>query len=143
MTFHNFRQFGLFVVHNFGYCSVHPNQTDGREYQDEYPRTGPKSGTSQQITKDDWPEETSQTTNPSNHSSYYTNLGWEIFWDMFVNSRKLFHSRDIGEPFGFLTWFEFAPEDETAFNELLTQLCQSEEWKYVDREIDIRLTRIE
>lgn len=58
-------------------------------------------------------------------------------------ARKLFHSRDIGEPFDFLTWFEFAPEDETAFNELLIQLRQSEEWKYVDREIDIRLRRIE
>ncbi len=58
-------------------------------------------------------------------------------------ARKLFHCRDIGEPFDFLTWFEFAPEDEEAFNELLAQLRRSEEWSYVDREIDIRLKKIE
>lgn len=58
-------------------------------------------------------------------------------------ARKLFHSKDIGEPFDFLTWFEFAPEDENAFNELLQQLRSSEEWAYVDREIDIRLKRID
>jgi chlorite dismutase len=57
-------------------------------------------------------------------------------------ARKLFHCRDIDEPFDFLTWFEFAPEDEPAFDELLIQLRQSEEWKFVDREIDIRLKRV-
>lgn len=57
-------------------------------------------------------------------------------------ARKLFHSRDINEPFDFLTWFEFAPDDEPAFNELLKHLRNSEEWKYVDRDIDIRLMRV-
>ena len=28
-------------------------------------------------------------------------------------ARRLHHGRDLGEPFDFLTWFEFAPEDAT------------------------------
>jgi len=33
-------------------------------------------------------------------------------------ARQLYHSRDIGEPFDFLTWFEYAPEHSEAFEEL-------------------------
>lgn len=55
-------------------------------------------------------------------------------------ARQLHHSRDLGEPFDFLTWFEFAPEAEPAFDELLARLRASPEWDYVDREIDIRLS---
>lgn len=54
-------------------------------------------------------------------------------------ARRLHHSRDLGEPFDFLTWFEFAPEAETAFDELLARLRASPEWDYVDREVDVRL----
>ncbi len=54
-------------------------------------------------------------------------------------ARRLFHSRDLGEPFDFLTWFEFAAADETAFDHMLDRLRASEEWQYVDREIDYRL----
>ncbi|MFN8889797.1 MAG: chlorite dismutase, partial [Cyclobacteriaceae bacterium] len=57
-------------------------------------------------------------------------------------ARKLYHCRDIGEPFDFLTWFEYAPEHATAFEDLVGKLRETEEWKYVDREIDIRLTRV-
>lgn len=57
-------------------------------------------------------------------------------------ARKLFHSRDIGEPFDFLTWFEFAPSDVEVFEELLYTLRKTEEWTYVDREIDIRLNKL-
>lgn len=56
-------------------------------------------------------------------------------------ARRLHHARDLGEPFDFLTWFEFAPEHEPAFDELLVELRASEEWKYVEREVEIRLTR--
>lgn len=56
-------------------------------------------------------------------------------------ARALYHSRDLGEPFDFLTWFEFAPEDTPAFDHLLAELRASEEWAYVEREVDIRLTR--
>lgn len=57
-------------------------------------------------------------------------------------SRKLYHCRDIGEPFDFLTWFEYAPTDAAAFEELVTALRQTEEWKYVEREVDIRLIKV-
>lgn len=57
-------------------------------------------------------------------------------------ARKLYHSRDLGEPFDFLTWFEFAPDVEAAFDHMLDRLRTCGEWDYVDREVDIRLTRI-
>src|SRR5215471_5055327 len=56
-------------------------------------------------------------------------------------ARQLYHSRDIGEPFDFLTWFEYAPQHSEAFEELVRTLRNTEEWRYVDREIDIRLAR--
>lgn len=56
-------------------------------------------------------------------------------------ARRLHHSRDLGEPFDFLTWFEFAREDEAAFNELLAMLRVTEEWAFVDREVEIRAER--
>ena len=56
-------------------------------------------------------------------------------------ARRLHHGRDLGEPFDFLTWFEYAPADAPAFEELVAGLRTTEEWRYVDREIDIRLTR--
>lgn len=56
-------------------------------------------------------------------------------------ARKLYHCRDIGEPFDFITWFEYAPSDTDAFEELVGTLRNTEEWTYVDREIDIRLIR--
>lgn len=58
-----------------------------------------------------------------------------------VVARKLYHSRDIGEDFDFLTWFEFAPEHSNQFDELVNHLRNTEEWKYVTREIDIRLIK--
>ncbi len=54
-------------------------------------------------------------------------------------ARRLYHGRDLGEPFDFLTWFEFAPEHEAAFEELV--LRETEEWSYVEREVDLRLAR--
>lgn len=56
-------------------------------------------------------------------------------------ARRLHHSRDLGEPFDFLTWFEYAPEDEPGFDELVALLRATEEWAYVEREVDIRLRR--
>jgi hypothetical protein len=58
-------------------------------------------------------------------------------------ARRLHHCRDLGtpEPFDFLTWFEYAPSDANAFDELVAKLRASEEWRYVGREVDIRLTR--
>ena len=56
-------------------------------------------------------------------------------------ARRLHHGRDLGEPFDFLTWFEFAPEHAAAFEELVRRLRETEEWTYVEREIDLRLAR--
>lgn len=56
-------------------------------------------------------------------------------------ARRLHHSRELGEPFDFLTWFEYAPEHAGDFEELVHCLRETEEWRYVDREVDIRLTR--
>jgi hypothetical protein len=58
-------------------------------------------------------------------------------------ARRLHHCRDLGpdEPFDFLTWFEYTPSDAGAFEDLVGQLRASPEWSYVDREIDIRLSR--
>jgi chlorite dismutase len=56
-------------------------------------------------------------------------------------ARRLHHCRDLGEaePFDFLTWFEFGPSDAPAFDRLVGELRASEEWAYVEREIDIRV----
>ena len=56
-------------------------------------------------------------------------------------ARRLHHCRDLGEPFDFLTWFEYAPEHAPAFEELVSRLRATPEWDYVEREIDIRLER--
>lgn len=60
-------------------------------------------------------------------------------------ARRLHHCRDLAEPeaFDFLTWFEYQPSHESAFEELLVELRASEEWKFVDHEVDIRLVRNE
>jgi chlorite dismutase len=60
-------------------------------------------------------------------------------------ARRLHHCRDLSpdEPFDFITWFEYAPSDSAAFEELVQALRASPEWEFVDREIDIRLTRAE
>jgi chlorite dismutase len=54
-------------------------------------------------------------------------------------ARRLYHCHDLGEPFDFLTWFEYAPADAEAFEELVGTLRETDEWTYVEREIDIRL----
>jgi hypothetical protein len=59
-------------------------------------------------------------------------------------ARRLHHCRDLGEsePFDFLTLFDFAKTDSKAFDDLVARLRATEEWKFVDREIDIRLERV-
>lgn len=56
-------------------------------------------------------------------------------------ARRLHHCRDLDEPFDFLTWFDFKAEDEGRFDELLARLRETEEWKYVEREADVRVVR--
>lgn len=58
-------------------------------------------------------------------------------------ARRLHHCRDLGpdEPFDFITWFEYAPGESAAFDDLVARLRASPEWKFVTRECDIRLER--
>jgi chlorite dismutase len=58
-------------------------------------------------------------------------------------ARRLHHCRDLSdnEPFDFLTWFEYAPADSASFEALVNELRATEEWKYVEREVDVRLER--
>ena len=56
-------------------------------------------------------------------------------------ARRLYHGHDLDEPFDFLTWFEYAPEDAPAFEDLVVRLRATREWEYVQREVDVRLAR--
>jgi hypothetical protein len=58
-------------------------------------------------------------------------------------ARRLHHCRDLSEsePFDFLTLFDFAKADVNAFDDLVAELRATEEWKFVEREVDIRLVR--
>jgi len=58
-------------------------------------------------------------------------------------ARRQHHCRDLGlsEPFDFLTWFEYSPSATSAFEDLLQALRESAEWRFVDRECDVRLSR--
>jgi hypothetical protein len=58
-------------------------------------------------------------------------------------ARRLHHCRDLSEtePFDFLTWFEFAEKDTESFDSLLIRLRATKEWKYVERETEIRVRR--
>ena len=58
-------------------------------------------------------------------------------------SRRLHHSRELLEPFDFLTWFEYSPEHSEHFERLVHRLRHTEEWRYVEREVDIRLSRVD
>ncbi|HSI84566.1 MAG: chlorite dismutase family protein [Candidatus Methylacidiphilales bacterium] len=72
--------------------------------------------------------------------SRHTTLGMQYLPAI---ARRLHHSRELGEPFDFLTWFEYAPEHISAFEDLVAQLRQTEEWQYVTREVDIRLSAVQ
>ena len=72
--------------------------------------------------------------------SHHTQIGLEYLPAI---ARRLHHCRDLAdvEPFDFLTRFEFAKADTEEFDKLLVRLRVSEEWKFVEREVEIRFTR--
>lgn len=72
-------------------------------------------------------------------TSHHTRIGMDYLPQV---ARRLHHCRDLGEPFDFVTWFEFAPEHEALFDDLLARLRATEEWRYVEREVDVRLLRV-
>jgi chlorite dismutase len=72
--------------------------------------------------------------------SHHTQIGLEYLPAI---ARRLHHCRDLSEtePFDFLTWFEFAEKDRAEFDKLLARLRASEEWQYVEREVEFRWVR--
>src|SRR5262249_48658332 len=56
-------------------------------------------------------------------------------------ARRLYHARDLGEPFDFLTWFEFADADAAAFDDLVGRLRETEAWRFGAGEVEVRLRR--
>ncbi len=70
--------------------------------------------------------------------SHHTGIGLRYLPGV---ARQLYHARDLGEAFDFLTWFEFAPEHAQAFDDLLAELRSTVEWSFVEREVEIRLER--
>lgn len=56
-------------------------------------------------------------------------------------ARRLHHAHELSEPFDLLTWFEYAPDDQDAFDELVGRRRETEEWAFVEREVDVRVTR--
>jgi len=71
-------------------------------------------------------------------TSHHTAIGLQYLPAV---ARKLYHCRDIGEPFDFITWFEFNEANAAQFDELVERLRATREWTYIEREIDIRLMR--
>jgi chlorite dismutase len=70
-------------------------------------------------------------------SSHHIRLGLEYIPAV---ARRLYHGRELGEPFDFLTWFEFSEASAAAFDTLLGRLRETEEWRFVEREVEIRLS---
>lgn len=72
--------------------------------------------------------------------SHHTRIGMDYLPAI---ARRLHHCRDLSseEPFDFLTWFEFAGKDTAAFDSLLDRLRATEEWSYVEREVELRFVR--
>ena len=58
-------------------------------------------------------------------------------------ARRLLHCRDLvtEAPFDFIGYLDFASGDEQAFDEMMGELRGTQEWSFMDREIDIRLTK--
>ena len=72
--------------------------------------------------------------------SHHTEIGLERLPAI---ARRLPHCRDLTDPelFDFLTWFEFAKSDTSEFDCLLVRLRATEEWSYVEREVEICLRK--
>ncbi len=55
-------------------------------------------------------------------------------------ARRLYHSRELGETFDFLSWLEFSAADSDAFDTLLARLRMTTEWQFVEHEVELRLS---
>lgn len=70
-------------------------------------------------------------------------IGEDFYKEFPTVARQLHHCRELGEPFDFITWLEYFPEDEPKIDAMLASFRDSEEWQFVEREIDLRLVRRE
>ena len=61
-----------------------------------------------------------------------------------IPARTNFFNGLLGEVelFDFLTLFDYAKADAGAFDDLVAALRETEEWRFVEREVDIRLVRV-
>lgn len=59
-------------------------------------------------------------------------------------ARRLHHCRDLaeGQPFDFVTQFDYAKADEPEFDKMLVALRATPEWEFVEREVDLRSVRV-
>ncbi len=73
-------------------------------------------------------------------SSHHVKIGMKYLPGI---ARRLHHCRDFAEPqpFDFITLFDYTRADSSAFEDMVAELRTTEEWKYVEREIDIRMVR--
>jgi chlorite dismutase len=56
--------------------------------------------------------------------------------------RKLYHSRYLGTPYDFLTYFEFPVDEADTFRALLAALRATPEWAYVEEEHEVWMTKL-
>lgn len=56
--------------------------------------------------------------------------------------RKLYHSRYLGSPYDFLTYFEFPNDSADYFRQLLKELRETSEWRYVEDEFEAWMTKL-
>ncbi len=70
--------------------------------------------------------------------SHHTAVGLEYLPAI---ARRMHHAHELNEPFDVLSWFEYAPADQDAFDELVGRLRDTAEWSFVEREVDVRVTR--
>ena len=57
-------------------------------------------------------------------NSHHTSIGLGYLPTV---ARQLYHARDLGEPFDFVTWFEYEPARADAFEDLVRRLRATEE----------------
>jgi hypothetical protein len=70
-----------------------------------------------------------------------TGRGPDLVGDVSWIAHRLYDGRGAGQPFELLAWFEFVPDDEGRFEELVAGLRAADRWASVEREVDVRLSR--
>lgn len=111
-----------------------------RSRQEPLGRSGAKRAAMIPIKKSDawWNLAQDERRAVFEETSHHTAIGMDYLPAI---ARQLYHARDLGEPFDFVTWFEYAEEHAQDFEILVARLRTTKEWEFVEREVDIRLER--